>query len=97
MFDKKNVVPLVLLDSNLPENTLFTQKLTDQLYKSDNPEWRLLQRLVLTSPAAIRGRCRPGNGLQQLMGLGKRTGSSFPRANTLSFTHGCSECRTDWG
>ncbi len=45
--DKKTVVPLVLLDSNLPENSEFIQKLTGQLYKSDNAEWRLLQRLVL--------------------------------------------------
>jgi starch phosphorylase len=46
-FDKKNVIPLILLDSNLPENSVFTQKLTEQLYKSDNAEWRLLQRVVL--------------------------------------------------
>ena len=46
-FDKKHVVPLILLDSNLAKNTPFTQKLTEQLYKSDNVEWRLLQRLVL--------------------------------------------------
>ena len=45
--DKKNVVPLLLLDSNLPENAPFTQKLTGQLYKSDNAEWRLLQRVIL--------------------------------------------------
>ena len=46
-FEKKSVVPLVLLDSNLPENSEPIRKLTGQLYKSDNAEWRLLQRLVL--------------------------------------------------
>ncbi len=46
-YDKSHVIPLVLLDSNLPENSPFIQKLTGQLYRSDNAEWRILQRLVL--------------------------------------------------
>lgn len=46
-FDKAHVVPLILLDSDLPENSEFTRKLTGQLYKSDNAEWRILQRLIL--------------------------------------------------
>ena len=40
-------VPLVLLDSNLPENSAFVRQLTEQLYRSDNAEWRILQRLIL--------------------------------------------------
>ena len=46
-FDKKHVVPLVLLDSNIPENSEFARKLTDQLYRSDNAEWKILQRTIL--------------------------------------------------
>lgn len=45
--DKSHVVPLVLLDSALPENSPFIRTLTGQLYRSDNAEWRILQRLVL--------------------------------------------------
>ncbi len=45
--DKAHAIPLILLDSNLPENSPFIQKLTGQLYRSDNAEWRILQRLVL--------------------------------------------------
>ncbi|MBI2095381.1 MAG: alpha-glucan family phosphorylase [Candidatus Omnitrophica bacterium] len=46
-FDKKNVVPLVLLDSDLPENSPTARTLTGQLYKSDNVEWKILQRVIL--------------------------------------------------
>ncbi len=46
-FDKKNVVPLMLLDSDLEENSEFVKKLTGQLYKSDNTEWKMLQRIIL--------------------------------------------------
>ena len=46
-FDHKRVVPLVLLDSNLEENSQTAQKLTNQLYKSDNIEWKILQRAIL--------------------------------------------------
>ncbi|OIO37775.1 MAG: hypothetical protein AUJ72_03895 [Candidatus Omnitrophica bacterium CG1_02_46_14] len=46
-FDKKNVVPLILLDSNIKSNSENTRKLTDQLYRSDNAEWKILQRMIL--------------------------------------------------
>ncbi len=46
-FDKAHAIPLILLDSDLPENSEFTRKLTGQLYRSDNAEWRILQRLIL--------------------------------------------------
>ncbi|MGH7198397.1 MAG: alpha-glucan family phosphorylase [Candidatus Omnitrophota bacterium] len=46
-FDKKHVVPLILLDSNVEGNSDFTKKLTGQLYRSDNAEWKILQRLLL--------------------------------------------------
>ncbi len=46
-FDKSHVVPLVLLDSNLPENSEFTRQLTGQLYRSDNAEWKAMQRIIL--------------------------------------------------
>jgi len=46
-YDKKHVVPLVLMDSNLPENNEHLRKLTDQLYRSDEVFWRILQRSIL--------------------------------------------------
>ncbi|MDE2010120.1 MAG: alpha-glucan family phosphorylase [Candidatus Omnitrophica bacterium] len=46
-YDKKHVVPLVLLDSNLPDNSEHFRKLTDQLYRSDQVFWRILQRSIL--------------------------------------------------
>ena len=46
-YDKKRVVPLILLDSNLKENSEFARTLTDQLYRSDNAEWKILQRIIL--------------------------------------------------
>lgn len=46
-YDKKHVVPLVLMDSNLPENSEHFRKLTDQLYRSDEVFWRILQRSIL--------------------------------------------------
>ncbi len=42
-----HVVPLVLLDSNVEENSEADRKLTDRLYKSDDIDGRLLQRLIL--------------------------------------------------
>jgi glycogen phosphorylase len=45
--DKRHVVPLVLLDSNTPENSPSARELTGQLYRSDNAEWKALQRAVL--------------------------------------------------
>jgi starch phosphorylase len=46
-YDKKNVCPLILLDSNLPENSANLRTLTDQLYRSDDVRWRILQRSIL--------------------------------------------------
>ncbi len=46
-FDKKTSCPLILLDSNLPENPPHFQKLTDQLYRSDNVWWKIFQRSLL--------------------------------------------------
>ncbi len=46
-YDKKHVCPLVLLDSNLPENSEHFKALTDQLYRSDHVSWRILQRSIL--------------------------------------------------
>lgn len=46
-YDKKHVVPLVLLDSNLPENSEHFKVLTDQLYRSDAVSWRIFQRSIL--------------------------------------------------
>ncbi|MDD3375558.1 MAG: alpha-glucan family phosphorylase [Candidatus Omnitrophica bacterium] len=46
-FDKKNVVPIILLDSNLLQNKEYFRKLTDQLYRSDNVWWKIIQRTIL--------------------------------------------------
>ncbi len=46
-FDKKHVVPLILLDSNVEANSEFTRELTGQLYRSDNAEWKIFQRVIL--------------------------------------------------
>lgn len=46
-FDKTKVCPLVLLDSNLPENSEHFRQLTDQLYRSDTVSWRIFQRSIL--------------------------------------------------
>lgn len=46
-YDKKNVCPLILLDSNVEENTEYFRKLTDQLYRSDHVSWRIFQRSIL--------------------------------------------------
>ncbi len=44
---KDFAIPLILLDSNVEENDEATRKLTDRLYKSDDVDGRLLQRLIL--------------------------------------------------
>lgn len=46
-YDRNFSVPLILLDSNLPENSQFARSLTGQLYRADDENWRLLQRLLL--------------------------------------------------
>lgn len=46
-FDKNHVVPLILLDSNVEQNKDYFQTLTDQLYRSDNLWWKIIQRTIL--------------------------------------------------
>ncbi len=46
-FDKKTANPIILLDSNLPENPDHFRKLTDQLYRSDHSWWKIFQRVIL--------------------------------------------------
>ncbi len=46
-YDKKTSCPLILLDSNLSQNPPHFQKLTDQLYRSDNVWWKIFQRSLL--------------------------------------------------
>ena len=46
-YDKKHACPIILLDSNLPENKPSFQKLTDQLYRSDDVWWKICQRVIL--------------------------------------------------
>ncbi len=46
-YDKKNVCPLILLDSNVVENNERFRQLTDQLYRSDQVSWRIMQRSIL--------------------------------------------------
>ncbi len=45
--DKNHVVPLILLDSNVSENSEPLRQLTGQLYRSDNAEWKAMQRIIL--------------------------------------------------
>lgn len=46
-YDQKHVCPIILLDSNLEENNPRFQKLTDQLYRSDDVWWKIYQRAIL--------------------------------------------------
>ncbi len=45
--DRRHVVPLVLLDADLPENPPDVRRLTHQLYRSDNAWWKIMQRAIL--------------------------------------------------
>ncbi|MFP4473168.1 MAG: alpha-glucan family phosphorylase [Candidatus Omnitrophota bacterium] len=45
--DRKQVCPLVLLDSNVEENPEHFRRLTDQLYRSDDVWWKIFQRAIL--------------------------------------------------
>lgn len=45
--DKKFACPLVLLDSNVDENSQKFKMLTDQLYRSDDVSWKIYQRMIL--------------------------------------------------
>lgn len=46
-YDQTHAVPLILLDSNLPDNSEHFRQLTDQLYRSDHVSWRIFQRSIL--------------------------------------------------
>jgi starch phosphorylase len=46
-FDKKHTIPLILLDSNVAQNSEHFQRLTDQLYRSDDVWWKMFQRIIL--------------------------------------------------
>ena len=46
-YDKKRACPLVLLDSNVEENSDHFKQLTDQLYRSDDVWWKIFQRVIL--------------------------------------------------
>ncbi len=46
-FDKKHVVPLLLLDSNHPANEPWAKELTGQLYNSTSVWWKIVQRKIL--------------------------------------------------
>ena len=41
------VVPLILLDSNIEQNSQRARQMTDQLYRSDNVFFKILQRVLL--------------------------------------------------
>jgi starch phosphorylase len=45
--DLKYVIPLVLLDSNVPENPEYLRDLTNQLYRSENSWIKIAQRMIL--------------------------------------------------
>jgi len=46
-YDHKHACPIILLDSNNPENSPHFQQLTDQLYRSDSVWWKIFQRVIL--------------------------------------------------
>lgn len=46
-YDKKYACPIILLDSNLPQNPPNFQRLTDKLYRSDDVWWKIFQRAIL--------------------------------------------------
>ena len=46
-YNLKQVVPLLLLDSNLEENPEYFRELTDQLYRSENGWIKIAQRMIL--------------------------------------------------
>lgn len=45
--DRRYVVPLILLDSNVEENSPTGRKLTDRLYNSTSDWWKIVQRKIL--------------------------------------------------
>ncbi len=46
-YDRVHACPIVLLDSNLEQNSPHFRQLTDQLYRSDDVWWKIFQRTVL--------------------------------------------------
>ena len=46
-YDQKRVVPLVLLDADMPENPEYFRELTYQLYRSTNNWIKIAQRMIL--------------------------------------------------
>lgn len=46
-YKRDYALPLILLDSNVEENTQLNRHLTDQLYRSDNAWIRIMQRVIL--------------------------------------------------
>ncbi len=46
-WDQERVCPILLIDSNLPQNPEHFRKLSDQLYRSDHPWWKIFQRIIL--------------------------------------------------
>ncbi|HTY14034.1 MAG TPA: alpha-glucan family phosphorylase, partial [Candidatus Omnitrophota bacterium] len=46
-YDLKHVIPLVLLDADIPENPQYFRELTDQLYRSTNGWIKICQRVIL--------------------------------------------------
>ncbi len=46
-YSLKSVIPLVLLDANVPENPDYLRELTDQLYRSTNSWIKIAQRMLL--------------------------------------------------
>src|SRR3989339_73444 len=46
-YDRKKVVPLILLDANTDENPEYFRELTDQLYRSTNNWIKIAQRMIL--------------------------------------------------
>jgi starch phosphorylase len=45
--DRNHVIPLVLMDSDVEENTPLMRRLTDQLYYSKSDWWKIVQRKIL--------------------------------------------------
>jgi len=46
-YDKKNVIPLLLLDANVDKNPDYLKELTAQLYRSSNGWLKIAQRMIL--------------------------------------------------
>jgi starch phosphorylase len=46
-YDKTKACPIILLDSNVGQNSEHFKRLTDQLYRSDDVWWKIFQRAIL--------------------------------------------------